>query len=71
MVVNTQKLTLTTTLLNEYEEHWYETIFPFEPRPLDVGLKYLGFYLKPNGYKKNDWDWLIEKVEKRIKIWIH
>ena len=32
-------------------------------------MKYLGFYLKPCKYMLKDWDWLITKVEKRIKNW--
>jgi hypothetical protein len=32
-------------------------------------MKYLGFYLKPNGYRIMDWNWLIEKIEKRISNW--
>jgi hypothetical protein len=36
---------------------------------LDQGLKYLGFHLKPNLYKKGDWQWLIAKVEKKINHW--
>ena len=38
---------------------------------LDGGLKYLGFYLKPNDYRKQDWYWLLEKMEKGLKIWSH
>jgi hypothetical protein len=29
----------------------------------------LGFYLKPNLYKKCDWQWLIAKVEKKLNTW--
>jgi hypothetical protein len=36
-----------------------------------LGMKYLGFHLKPNNYKKVDWLWLIEKLEKRLNIWSH
>jgi hypothetical protein len=36
---------------------------------LEEGMKYLGFCLKPNGYKIVDWNWLIEKVDKRINNW--
>jgi hypothetical protein len=36
---------------------------------LEQGLKYLGFFLKPNQYKKCDWQWLIAKVEKKINTW--
>eukprot|EP00253_Pinus_taeda_P036677 PITA_36677 len=35
------------------------------------GIKYLGFRLKPNGYRIVDWLWLIAKVEKRLQVWYH
>jgi hypothetical protein len=38
---------------------------------LKKDLKYLGFLLKPNDYRKTDWRWLIEKLEKRLKCWSH
>jgi hypothetical protein len=37
---------------------------------LDEGVKYLGFNLKPDKYKKSDWAWLIQKVESRIDSWV-
>jgi hypothetical protein len=36
---------------------------------LEEGMKYLGFCLKPNGYRIVDWNWFIEKVVKRINNW--
>ena len=42
------------------------TLFPFEVKYLDVGFKYLGYFLKPNNYIKEVWFWLVKKVEKRI-----
>jgi hypothetical protein len=30
---------------------------------LKSSLKYLGFFLKPNDYTKQDWVWMIYKVE--------
>jgi hypothetical protein len=36
---------------------------------IDKGMKYLGFYLKPNNYKVADWKWMIQKVEKKIGNW--
>jgi hypothetical protein len=36
---------------------------------LEEGMKYLGFCLKPNGYRIIDWNWLIEKIVKRINNW--
>jgi hypothetical protein len=47
----------------------YKEFFPFESRPFNEGLKYLGFQLKPNNYKKEDWSWLVSKLEKRLKSW--
>ena len=34
-------------------------------------MKYLGFRLKPNNYRKHDWDWLLDKMEKWLKMWSH
>jgi hypothetical protein len=36
---------------------------------MEEGLKYLGFHLKPNKYRKEDWTWLLEKLERRLKVW--
>jgi hypothetical protein len=36
---------------------------------LEEGMKYLGFFLKPNGYRVVDWNWLSEKIAKRISNW--
>lgn len=44
-------------------------IFPFEVKPLNLGFKYLGYFLKPNNYSKDDWMWLVRKVENRITHW--
>ena len=59
MLVNNHKSCLTTNLLTKEEELWYADIFPFEHKPLDARIKYLGFQLKPNDYTKNDWGWLV------------
>jgi hypothetical protein len=32
-------------------------------------MKYLGFFLKPNNYRVVDWNWMIQKIEKRIGNW--
>ena len=36
---------------------------------IENGMKYLGFHLKCCRYLLKDWDWLIAKVEKRIRNW--
>ena len=45
------------------------SIIHFQMGHLDMGLKYLGFHLKPNSYLKRDWMWLLAKIEKRIWGW--
>jgi hypothetical protein len=54
--------TKTNSLLN---------IIPAQKKNLVEGVKYLGFFLKPNCYRKEDWGWLIRKVEVRISIWVN
>jgi len=51
------------------ELEYYQSTFPYEHIPFDEGFKYLGFHIKPNSYKKEDWAWLIPKLEKRLKSW--
>lgn len=38
---------------------------------MEEGIKYLGFKLKPNDYRKTDWMWLIVKIKKILNIWCH
>lgn len=45
--------------------------FPFQETNILEGIKYLGFILKPDGYKIENWTWLITKIENRINCWHH
>eukprot|EP00253_Pinus_taeda_P034418 PITA_34418 len=45
--------------------------FPYSIHPLDHGLKYLGFRLKPVSSKITEWIWLVAKLEKLLNIWSH
>ena len=46
-------------------------VLPYKMEPIVSGFKYLGYFLKPLGYKFSDWNWLIQKYEKRIHTWTH
>jgi hypothetical protein len=46
-------------------------LFPFHIESLDSGLKYLGFFLNPNCYKKEDWGWLVWKIDKIMGLWTY
>ena len=69
MEINERKSTLTSHLLSAKENWPLNKVFPFSTSGIDEGLKYLGFCLKPNDYRKQDWNWLIEKLEKQLKQW--
>ena len=57
-IPNTELLTLTRMI-------------PYKQLPLLSGFNYLGYYIKPLGYRTRDWDWLIKKFEKKISLWTH
>jgi hypothetical protein len=71
MQINDRKSSITTSLLSEEEVLTHQNYFPYERRSLEEGLKYLGFNLKPNDYRKEDWKWLLQKLDKRINAWSH
>jgi hypothetical protein len=69
MQINLQKFTLSLMHLRAPYMRYLSTIFPVLATDILEGLKYLGFYLKPNDYWKLDWKWLIKKLEKRLQVW--
>ena len=34
-------------------------VLPYKMEPIAFGFKYLGYFLKPLGYKVSDWNWLV------------
>lgn len=51
---------------NRQETNAITDIMPFETCQMDSPFKYLGFWLKPSSYRKQDWHWLVAKIEQRI-----
>ena len=43
-------------------------VLPYKMDTISTGFNYLGYFLKPLGYKINDWLWLIQKYEKDISL---
>lgn len=43
--------------------------FPCSFTRIDSGLKYLGYFLKPNRYGIADWGWLLQRIDQRINGW--
>jgi len=46
-----------------------ENLFGISAEHIDSGLKYPGFFLKPNDYRVSDWRWLVQKMEKKLGHW--
>lgn len=69
MQVNLQKSTLSLNNLRETHIQYLISLFPLPTKELSEGLKYLGFLLKPNDYKKTDWKWMVGKLERRLQMW--
>jgi hypothetical protein len=64
MMINDRKSSMSIQNMEEEEIGIYRSFFPFEIREFNASLKYLGFHLKPNSYRKTDWLWMIAKLEK-------
>eukprot|EP00253_Pinus_taeda_P035564 PITA_35564 len=69
MEINTRKSQICAADLERRESDRISNLFTFPLQPLDTPFKYLGFWLKPVAYKKEDWHWLIAKIEARINHW--
>jgi hypothetical protein len=67
--INVRKFTFSVNNMEADELSFYQTLFPYEIRDLDLGLKYLRFQLKPNFYMKSYWFWRLANLEKRLKSW--
>jgi hypothetical protein len=66
MTMNKEKSSLFVWGMFDLEQqHNYQTLDIHPPGP-EARFKYLAFILKENGYVKNEWLWLITKVEKKI-----
>ena len=71
MLANHSKSTITFTRTSIHESQYAHRLFPYCINPLDRGLKYLGFWIKPVSQKIADWIWLVTKLEKRLNLWSH
>ena len=54
-------------LYNELDEEVLDrisSIMPYKMDPIQVGFKYLGYYLNPLSYGINDWRWTLKSFER-------
>jgi hypothetical protein len=55
MQINVKKFTLSLSNMSVEEIMVYKSLFSFEVKDFDLGIKYLGIQLNPNRYLKLDW----------------
>jgi hypothetical protein len=67
MQINMSKSTmLICDIKEEYLMIQLVELLPFNCKIIEEGIKYLGFKLKPYGYKVDDWLWLPKKIQEKI-----
>ena len=69
MVINFQKSSVSCHRLLDSDMRYLRGSLPIQVSEISEGIKYLGFFLKPNGYRKANWKWLVGKLEKRLILW--
>jgi len=68
VIMNTSKSMEICWGLYEPKKLYINNIFPFMFSPFEIVFKYLGFHLKSKLYLKEDWKWLLDKIEKKWKF---
>jgi hypothetical protein len=67
--INVQKSAFLHSRSSTGNSRSIKRIISLHYKDLSEGFKYLGYFLKPDSYKAEDWQWLIEKFENRINHW--
>jgi hypothetical protein len=69
MEINVQKSSIVFNEVKEEQVRNILLVFPYQKVDLQSSFKYLGFSLKPNNYRMRDWQWFIDKIENKTKLW--
>ena len=71
MEINPEKSNLIHNNLNQDFITQAKSLIPVSISQIDEGFKYLGFHLKLNGYRKEDWIWLVERIQRIFGSWFY
>ena len=64
MNINVGKSTVIPYLLSREEERVLSELLPFHTIAFEEGIHYVGFFIKPNDYRKWNLSSLLEKLDK-------
>ena len=67
MVVSMEKSSFLYQDVDEDTRSQIAELLPYIMAPVQIGFKYLGYRLKPLGYRSSDWKWMVEMFENNIK----
>ena len=46
-----------------------KALFRFKMNLIEVGVKYLGFWVKPLNYYLSNWSWMVQKFDTTVSNW--
>ena len=69
MLISSEKSSFLFNDIDDDTRRNITDLLPYKMEPIIKGFKYLGYRLKPLGYRTNDWQWLLTMFEKRINNW--
>jgi hypothetical protein len=67
--INEKKTTFLQFGLQQNVLENLKAIYHYNVNDLSVGFRYLGYFLKIERYRTEDWQWLVDKYECRISHW--
>jgi len=70
-MINISKSTVLQEGISEEDLRPFKSLFPFNLEDLDIGFKYLGYYIKTGMYRVCDWCWILKEMEKKINNWCY
>jgi hypothetical protein len=69
LTVNQKKSTIHHEGISDLELISYKSFLPYTCSDLSEGFRYLGYVLKTGSHRASDWEWMVERVSKKINHW--
>jgi len=69
MLINFEKSVLIPHGISPKQLDPIHSLFPARISSFELGLKYLGYYIKANNYTVGDWHWILRKMDVKINSW--
>ena len=67
--VSAKKPSIVCSCENIKLKYFISSLFLYKISGLEESFKYLGFHLKPNGYRTKDREWLVKRIQWKMNNW--